>query len=192
MRLLSVLQCLLTIYVVSALADDPFTKVRNDVVATTTTSATASTASSSGSTTTTSASATPTTSAANNAFHWNGVEIAAAVVLVGFIVFGIVIIATWQVRRMLAQRRDNASIGAYLKHKWNPSVDMDVTDTEAMMIVNQREQSSHNPQSYSNRNTNNDLERQPTGVSAGPSRYSITGAPAPSIIVSPANSFRHS
>lgn len=59
---------------------------------------------------------------------------------------------------MLAQRRDNAGIGAYIKHKRNPFVDMDVTDTDAMMIVNQREQSPHNPQFYSNRGANNDLE----------------------------------
>jgi len=192
MRPLSVLQCLLTICVVSTLADNPFTKDRNGVVATTTTTATASsTASSSGSTTTTSASATPTTSAADNAFHWNGGEIAAAVILVGFIFFGVVSIATWQVRRMLAQRRDNAGIGAYIKHKRNQSVDMDVTDTDAMMIVNQRKQSPHNPQFYSDRNTNNDLEGQPTGVLADPSWYSTAGAPAPSITVSPVNSFRH-
>src|SRR3984957_21313289 len=91
---LSVLQCLLTICVVSTLADDPFTQERNGVVATTTTTATASsTASSSGSTTTTSASATPTTSAVDNAFHWNGGEIAAVGILVGFIVFGFVFFA---------------------------------------------------------------------------------------------------
>jgi hypothetical protein len=193
MRPLSVLQCLLTICVVSTLANDPFTKERNGVVATITATATASsTASSLGSTTTTSTSATPTTSAADSTFHWNGGEIAALVILVGFILFGIVFITTWQVRRMLAQRRDDAGIGAYMKHKRNPSVDMDVTDTDAMMIVNQREQSPHNPQFYSNRNTNNDLERQPTGVSADPSRYSTAGAPAPPITVSPANSFRHS
>lgn len=189
MRPLSVLQCLLTICVASTLADDPFTNERNGVVATATAS---STASSSGSTTTTSASAAPTTSAADNAFHWNGGEIAAAVVLVGFIFFGIAFIATWQVRRMLALRSDNAGIGAYMKHKRNPSVDMDVTDTDAMMIVNQREQSPHNSQFYSNRNTNNDLERQPTGMSADLSRYSTAGAPAPSITFSPTNSFRHS
>src|SRR6266516_226361 len=100
MQPLSILQCLFTICVVSALADDPFTKERNGVVATITTTATASsTASSSGSITTTSASATPTTSAADNAFHWNGGEIAAVVILVGFTFFGIVFIATWQVRR---------------------------------------------------------------------------------------------
>ena len=193
MGLLSVAQCLLTICVVATLADDPFTINRNGVVATTTTSATASsTASSSGSTTTTSASATPTASAANNAFHWNGSEIAALVILVGFIFFGIAFIATWQVRRTLAQRQDIAGIGAYLKHKRNSSVDMDVANTEAALIVNQREQSSHNPQSYNNRDTNNDLEGQPTGASAGRSRYSTAGAPAPSVIVSPANSFRHS
>jgi hypothetical protein len=109
--------------------------------------------------TTTSASATPTTSAADNAFHWNGGEIAALVILVGFIFFGIVFIATWQVRRMLALRSDNAGIGAYMKHKRNPSVDIDVTDTDALMMVNQREYSPHNLQFYSNRNTNNDLER---------------------------------
>jgi hypothetical protein len=185
MRLLSVAQCLLTTCVVATLADDPFTIHRNGVAATTTTSATASsTASNSGSTTTTSASATPTTEAANNAFHWNGGEIAALVILVGFIFFGIVFIATWHVRRMLAQRQDNAGIGTYLEHKRNSSVDMDVTDVEAVLIVNQREQSPRNPQSYNNRNTNNDLEGQPTRVSAGQSRYSTAGAPA--------NSFRHS
>jgi hypothetical protein len=190
---LSVLQCLLIICVVSTLANDSFTKERNGVVATaTTTATTSSTASSSGSTTTTSASATPTTSAVDNTFHWNGGEIAAVVILVGFIFFGIVFIATWQVRRMLAQRRDNASIGAYIKHERNPSMDMNVTDTDALMMVNQREQSSHNLQFYSNRNTNNNLEGRPTRVSADPSRYSIAGAPAPSMVVSPANSFRHS
>jgi hypothetical protein len=190
---LSVLQCLLTICVVSTLADDPFTQERNGVVATTTTTATASsTASSSGSTTTTSASATPTTSAVDNAFHWNGGEIAAVVILVGFIVFGIVFIATWQARRMLAQRKDNAGIGAYIKHERNPSMDMDVTDTDALIVMNQREQSPHNPQFYSNRNSNNDLEGQLTGVSADQSRYSTAGAPAPSMVVSPANSIRHS
>lgn len=193
MRPLSVAQCLLTICVVATLADDPFTIHRNGVVATTATSATASsTASSSGSTTTTSASATPTTSAVNNAFHWNGGEIAALVILVSFIFFGIVFIATWHVRRMLAQQQDNAGIRAYFEHKRNSSVDMDVTDTEAVLIVHQREQPSHNPQSYNNRNTNNDLEGQPTGISAGPSRYSTTGAPAPPVIASPTNSVRHS
>ena len=193
MQLLSVALCLLTICVVATLADDPFTIRRNGVVATTTTSAVAaSTASNSGSTTTTSASATPTTSAANNTFHWNGSEIAALVILVSFIFFGIVFIATWHVRRMLAQRQDNAGIGAYLRHKRNSPVDMDVTDTEAVLIVNQREQSSHNAQSYNNRNTNNDLEDQPTGVSASQSRYSTVGAPALSVIAPPANSFRHS
>jgi hypothetical protein len=179
---LSVLQCLLTICVASTLADDPFTKERNGVVATTTTTATASST----------ASATPTTSAVDNTFHWNGGEIAAVVILVGFIFFGIVFIATWQVRRMLAQRRDNAGIGAYIKHERNPSMDMDVTDTDALMIVNQREQSPPNPQFYSNRNTNNDLEGQPTRVSADPSQYSTAGAPAPPMVVSPANSSRHS
>ena len=192
MRPLSVLQYILTICVISTLADDQFTKERNGVVATTTTTATtSSTTSSSGSTTTTSASATPTTSAADNAFHWNGSEIAALVILVGFIFFGIVFIATWQVRRMLALRGDNAGIGAYIKRKRNPSVDMDVTDTDAMVIVNQRAQSPHNPMFYSSRNTNHDLERQPTGVSADSSRYPTAGAQAPSITVSPANSFQH-
>jgi hypothetical protein len=193
MRPLSALQCLLTIWVVSTLADDPFTNYRNGVVTITITSAIASsTASSSGSTTTASASATPTTSAASNAFHWNGSEIATLVILVGFLFFGIVFITTWQVRRMIAQRRDNAGIGAYIKHERNPSVGMDVTDTDALMILNQREQSSHNPQFYINHNTNNDLESQPTGVSAGPSWHSTAGAPAHSTVVSPVSPLRQS
>jgi hypothetical protein len=95
----------------------------------------------------------------DNAFHWNGGEIAAVVILVGFIFFGIVFIAIWQVRRMRALRSDNAGIGAYLKHKKNLSVDMDVTDTDALMIMDEREQSPHNPQFHSNRNTHHDLER---------------------------------
>lgn len=192
MQPFSVVQCLLTICVVATLADDSLTKDRNGVVTTPTTSPTASTTLGSRSRTTTSASATPTTSAANNAFHWNASEIVALVTLLGFIIFGIVFIVILHVRYMLAQRQDNAGIGAYLRHKWNPSVDMDVTDPEAVLNVNRREQSSHNPQSYNNRNTNNDLERQPTGVSAGQSRYSTADAPPPSMTVSPANSFRHS
>jgi beta-lactamase regulating signal transducer with metallopeptidase domain len=159
MRPFSVVQCLLATCVVATLADDPFLKDRDNVATTTTVTATASSATStSGSTTTSSASATPTTSAANKAFHWNASEIAALVVLLGFIIFGIVFIATLHVRRVLAQRQDNAGIGAYFKYKRDSSVDMDVTDTEAMLSVNQREQAPHSHQLYSNRNTNNDFE----------------------------------
>ena len=140
MRPPSVLPCLVAACVVSALADDPFTKDRNGVIVTVTATATASsTASTSGPTTTTSASAAPTASAANNTFHWTADAIVALAILLGFFFIGIVFIATWQVRRMLARRSDKAGIGEYMKHKRSPSVDTEVTDTDALMMVNQRE-----------------------------------------------------
>jgi hypothetical protein len=206
MRSPCLLLFLLAICVVSIRADGPFTKDRKGVVATTTATTPSASASptpssvtstsaastTSGTASSTSASATSTSSATSSAFQSKGGEIAAAVILVGFIVVGTAFITIWQVRRMLARRGDTAAVRAYAKHGRNPPMDMDVVDTNVVTIMDQRTPSHRgSPQSNFNQ-TNNDLERQPTGAFAALSRYPTTGAPASSITVSPANSFRHS
>jgi hypothetical protein len=192
MRSLSLLLFLLAIFVVSIHADDPFITTTSASASSSASSATSTTTASTSATTatSTSTSSTPTSLAVSNAFHWDGGEIAAVVILVGFIVFGAAFITIWQVRRMVAKRRENAGLGAYAKHERNPSADMDVADPDAVIIMNHRAQSPHyNPQSYIN-HTNNDLERQPTGVAAASSRYSTAGIPPSSTAFPPANSFR--
>ena len=122
----------------------------------------------------------------SNTFHWNGGEIAALVVLLGFLVFGVIFIATWQVRRMLAKRRDNAGLGAYSKHERNPSIGMDGPDADTGMIMDQRNQPS---QPYGSL-ANSDLEHQPAGLLAVPSPFRAFGGPTPSKVVSSTNSLR--
>jgi hypothetical protein len=143
-------------------------------------------------TTSSSASSTPTSSAASNAFQWNGGEIAALVILLGFFVFGIALIATWQVRRMVARRRDNATIEAYAEHAGNPLAEMDFTKTDAAMTMSPRsEHFPYNPPPAF-QHANDDLERQPTAFSAPSFRNSTPTVPGSSIYVSPRNSIRHS
>lgn len=203
---LSLLPLLLAIFVISIRADDSFTSLRDGIVRNTTatptsTSASFTTSNSQSTLTTsatsttlpsTSASATSTSLATSNAFQWDGSEIAATVILLSFIIFGVAFITVWQARRMLAKRRDNASLGAYAKHERHSAVDTDFVDADAVMVMNQPPQHSSNNPASNSTNMMGDLERASPGIPAALFRSYTPALQGPSILVPPANSGPHS